>query len=174
MTPQTPSVAPPSDAATPVAVESPETPKRRRFPTLTSKPLLWTVAILAPPLAFVSPIGFFLGEFLARGSLPTVKWELPFNLAVEASRETHNAMIAVVMRLAFVVFFLGPPLGTAASLGAFFRSRRAWPKTLAALLIVANGGLLLFYPGRVWLAEFPSSSVGVFLRAFFDGVFGAF
>ncbi len=83
MTSPTPPVSPPSDAASTPAVESPETPKRRRFfPILTSKPLLWTVAILAPPLAYVSPIGFFLGEFLAGDALPTVKRELPFELAV--------------------------------------------------------------------------------------------
>lgn len=153
MTPQTPSVAPPSDVASTAAVESPEKPKRRRlFSVLTSKPLLWAVAILAPPLAYVAPIGFFLGEFLAAGSLPTVKWELPFDMAVAVSRETHNAFITLVMWLATAVFWLGAPLGTVASVGAFRRSRLVWAKTLATLLIVANVWLLLARPG-VFLLE---------------------
>ncbi len=153
MTPETPPVSPPSDAAPTPAVESPETPKRRWFRTLTSKPLLWTVAILAPPLAYVSPIGFFLGEFLAGDALPTIKWELPFGLAVEASRETHNAVITFVMGLAVAVFWLAPPLGTVASVGAFRRSRRGWTKALATLLIVANALMLFFRPICVLLAE---------------------
>lgn len=153
MTPQSPSVSFPSDAASTPALETPETTKRRRFPTLTSKPLLWTVAILAPPLAYVSLIGFFLGEFLTGGSLPTVKWELPFDLAVEASRETHNAVITFVMGLAIAVFWLAAPLGTVASVGAFRRSRLVWAKTLATLLIVANALMLFFRPICILLAE---------------------
>ena len=154
MTPQKSSVPTPSDAAsTSVVAEAPQTPKRRWFPTLTSKPLLWTVAILAPPLAYVSPIGFFLEEFLAGGSLPTVKWALPFDLAVEASRETHNALVTLVMELAIAVFWLAPPLGTVASVGAFRRSRLVWAKALATLLIVANVLMLFFRPICVILAE---------------------
>ncbi len=154
MTPETPPVSPPSDVASTAAVESPEKPKRRRlFSVLTSKPLLWTVAILAPPLAYVAPIGFFLGEFLAAGSLPTVKWELPFDMAVAVSRETHNAFITLVMGLAVAVFWLGAPLGTVASVGAFRRSRRGWTKALATLLIVANALMLFFRPICVLLAE---------------------
>ena len=154
MTPETLAVSPPTDVASTTAVESPEKPKRRRlFSVLTSKPLLWTVAILAPPLAYVAPIGFFLGEFLAGDALPTVKWELPFGLAVEASRETHNAVITFVMGLAVAVFWLATPLGTVASVGAFRRSRRGWAKTLAALLIVANVLMLFFRPICVLLAE---------------------
>lgn len=163
MTPQTPSVSPPSAAASPSAVESPETPKRRRFPTLIWKPLLWTVAILAPPLAYVSPIGFFLGEFLARDALPTVKWELPFDLAVEASRETHNAVITFVTEASVAVFWLAAPLGTVASVGAFRRSRRVWAKTLAALLIVANVWLLLSRPGLFLLEDVAPEFVVDFL-----------
>lgn len=153
MTPQTPPVAPPTDAASTPAVESPETPKRRWFPTLTLKPLLWTLALLAPPLAYISPIGFFLGEFLAGDALPTVKWELPFGLAVEASRETHNAVVTFVMGASVAAFWLAAPLGTVASIGAFRRSRLVWAKTLAALLIVANALMLFFRPICVLLAE---------------------
>lgn len=143
-----------------LAGESPETPKRRWFPTLT---LLWTVAILAPPLAYVAPIGFFLGEFLAGDALPTVKWELPFNLAVEASRETHNAVVTFVMGLAFAAFWLAAPLGTVASVGAFRRSRLVWAKTLAALLIVANIWLLLARPGLFFLEDVAPEFVVDFL-----------
>ena len=147
MTPATPSAARPPNAETPAA------PKRRFFSTLTSRPILWTLAMLAPPLAYVSPIGFFLGEFLAGDALPSVNWELPFGLSVEASRETHNAVITFVMRLAVAVFWLAPPLGTVASIGAFRRSRRVWAKALAALLIVANALMLFFRPICVLLAE---------------------
>ena len=154
MTSQTSSVSLPSDAASTSAVETPETPKRRRlFTVLTSRPLLWTVAILAPPLAYVAPIGFFLGEFLAGASLPTVKWELPFDMAVAVSRETHNALVTLVMELAIAVFWLAPPLGTVASVGAFRRSRLVWAKALATLLIVANVLMLFFRPICVILAE---------------------
>ncbi|MBR5243908.1 MAG: hypothetical protein IKW13_06720 [Thermoguttaceae bacterium] len=147
MTPETPAVALPPNAS------PSDAPKRRLFSVLTSKPLLWTLALLAPPLAYISPIGFFLGEFLAGDALPTVKWELPFGLAVEASRETHNAVIQLVMGLATAVFWLAAPLGTVASVGAFRRSRRVWAKTLAALLIVANVLMLFFRPICVLLAE---------------------
>ena len=154
MTSPTPPVSPPSDAASTPAVDSPETPKRRRlFSVLTSRPLLWTVAILAPPLAYVAPIGFFLGEFLAGASLPTVKWELPFDMAVAVSRETHNAVVTFVMGLAVAVFWLAAPLGTVASVAAFRRSRLVWAKALATLLIAANALMLFFRPLCLLLAE---------------------
>ena len=164
MTSQTSSVSLPSDAASTSAVETPETTKRRRlFSVLTSRPLLWTVAILAPPLAYVAPIGFFLGEFLAAGSLPTVKWELPFDMAVAVSRETHNAVVTFVMGLAVAVFWLAAPLGTVASVAAFRRSRLVWAKTLAALLIVANVWLLLSRPGLFLLEDVAPEFVVDFL-----------
>lgn len=146
MTPQTPPVSSPSDAASTPAVETLETPKRRRFPTLTLKPLLWTVAILAPPLAYVAPIGFFLGNLLG-GSTPTV--DLQF---CEMSRSTFATLYPFICAAAFFGFFLAAPLGTVASVGAFRRSRRVWAKALAALLIVANVWLLLTRPG-VFLLE---------------------
>ena len=164
MSPETPSVATPTPP--PAVVETtatPETPKRRLFSVLTSKPLLWTVAILAPPLAYVSPIGFFLGEFLARGSLPTVKWELPFDIVVAVPRETHNAVVTFVMGLAVAVFWLAAPLGTVASIAAFRRSRLVWAKTLAALLIVANVWLLLSRPGVFLLEDVAPEFVVDFL-----------
>ena len=157
MTPETPAVALPPNAS------PSDAPKRRLFSALTSKPLLWTVAMLAPPLAYVAPIGFFLGEFLAGDALPTVKWELPFGLAVEAARETHNAVVTFVMGLAVAVFWLAPPLGTVASVGGFRRSRLVWAKTLAALLIVANVWLLLTRPGVFLLEDVAPEFVVDFL-----------
>lgn len=147
MPPETPAVALPPNAS------PSDAPKRRLFSALTSKPLLWTVAMLAPPLAYVAPIGFFLGEFLAGDALPTVKWELPFGLAVEAARETHNAVVTFVMGLAVAVFWLAPPLGTVASVGGFRRSRLVWAKALATLLIAANALMLFFRPICLLLAE---------------------
>ncbi len=147
MTPQTPPVSPPSDAATTPAVETPETPKRRWFRTLTSKPLLWTVALLAPPLAYVSPIGFFLPELLNGPEI--VQFHLPWGPTLLIPR----SLLKVAIALTPVVFFLAPPLGTVASVGAFRRSRRVWAKTLAALLIVANALMLFFRPLCVLLAE---------------------
>lgn len=164
MSPETPSVAtPPSPPAAVEITAKPETPKRRLFSVLTSKPLLWTVAILAPPLAYVAPIGFFLGEFLAAGSLPTVKWELPFDMVVAVPRETHNAVLTLVMGLAVAVFWLAAPLGTVASVGAFRRSRRAWAKALATPLIVANVWLLLTRPGVFLLEDVAPEFVVDFL-----------
>ena len=147
MTPQTPPVSPPSDAATTPAVESLETPKRRWFSTLTSKPLLWTVALLAPLLAYVSPIGFFLPELLNGPEI--VNFHLPWGptLLIPPS------LLKVAIALTPVVFWLAAPLGTVASVGAFRRSRRGWAKTLAALLIVANVLMLFFRPICVLLAE---------------------
>ena len=147
MTSQTPPVSPPSDAATTPAVESLETPKRRWFSTLTSKPLLWTVAILAPPLAYVAPIGFFLPELLNGPEI--VNFHLPWGATLLIPR----SLLKVAIALTPVVFFLAPPLGTVASVGAFRRSRRGWAKTLAALLIVANVLMLFFRPICVLLAE---------------------
>ena len=118
---------------------------------------------MAPPLAYFSPIGFFLGEFLAGDALPTVKWELPFNLAVEASRETHNAVVTLVMGLAVAVFWLAAPLETVASVGAFRRSRLVWAKALATLLIVANVWLLLSRPGLFLLENVAPEFVADFL-----------
>ena len=147
MTPQTPPVSPPSDAASTPVVESPETPKRRRFfPILTSKPLLWTVALLAPPLAYVAPIGFFLPELLNGPEI--VQFHLPWGPTLLIPR----SLLKVAIALTPVVFWLAAPLGTVASVGAFRRSRRVWAKTLAALLIVANAWLLLARPG-VFLLE---------------------
>ena len=147
MTPQTPPVSPPSDAATTPAVESLETPKRRWFRTLTSKPLLWTFAMLTPPLAYVSPIGFFLPELLNGPEI--VHFHLPWGATLLIPR----SLLKVAIALTPVVFFLAPPLGTVASVGAFRRSRRGWAKTLAALLIVANVLMLFFRPICVLLAE---------------------
>lgn len=147
MTPQTPPVSPPSDAATTPAVKSPETPKRRWFRTLTSKPLLWTVALLAPPLAYISPIGFFLPELLNGPEI--VQFHLPWGSTLLIPR----SLLKVAIALTPVVFWLAPPLGTVASVGAFRRSRRVWAKTLAALLIVANALMLFFRPLCVLLAE---------------------
>ncbi|MBQ7111782.1 MAG: hypothetical protein IJO06_11255 [Thermoguttaceae bacterium] len=147
MTPQTPPVAPPSDAASTPVVETPETPKRRWFRTLTSKPLLWTVALLAPPLAYVSPIGFFLPELLNGPEI--VQFHLPWGPTLLIPR----SLLKVAIALTPVVFFLAPPLGTVASVGTFRRSRRGWAKALAALLIVANALMLFFRPICVLLAE---------------------
>ena len=147
MTSQTPPVSPPSDAATTPAVESLETPKRRWFSTLTSKPLLWTVALLAPLLAYVSPIGFFLPELLNGPEI------VNFHLPCGATLLIPRSLLKVAIALTPVVFFLAPPLGTVASVGAFRRSRRGWAKTLAALLIVANALMLFFRPICLLLAE---------------------
>ena len=157
MTPQTPPVSPPSDAASTPVVESPETPKRRRFPTLTLKPLLWTVAILAPPLAYVSPIGFFLPELLNGPEI--VQFHLPWGPTLLIPR----SLLKVAIALTPVVFWLAAPLGTVASIGAFVRSRRVWAKTLAALLIVANAGLLLTRPGVFLLEDVAPEFVVDFL-----------
>ena len=146
MTPQTPPVSPPSDAASTPAVETPETPKRRRFPILTSKTLLWTVALLAPPLAYVAPIGFFLPELLNGPEI--VQFHLPWGPTLLIPR----SLLKVAIALTPVVFWLAAPLGTVASVGAFRRSRLVWAKTLAALLLVANAWLLLARPG-VFLLE---------------------
>ncbi|MBQ8285307.1 MAG: hypothetical protein IJZ10_03285 [Thermoguttaceae bacterium] len=157
MTPQTPPVSSLSDAASTHAVETLETPKRRRFPTLTLKPLLWTVAILAPPLAYVAPIGFFLGNLLG-GSTPTV--DLQF---CEMSRSTFATLYPFICAAAFFGFVLAAPLGTVASVGAFRRSRRVWAKALAALLIVANVWLLLTRPGVFLLEDVTPEFVVDFL-----------
>lgn len=157
MTPQTPSASPPSDAASPPAVESPETPKRRRFPTLMWKPLLWTVAILAPPLAYISPIGFFLPERLNGPEI------VQFHLSWGPTLLIPRSLLKVAIALTPVVFWLAAPLGTVASVGAFRRSRRVWAKTLAALLIVANAWLLLTRPGVFLLEDVAPEFVVDFL-----------
>lgn len=147
MTPQTPPVAPPSDAASTPVVDSPETPKRRRlFSVLTSKPLLWTLALLAPPLAYISPIGFFLPERLNGPEI------VQFHLSWGPTLLIPRSLLKVAIALTPVVFWLAAPFGTVASVGAFLRSRLVWAKTLAALLIVANAWLLLTRPG-VYLLE---------------------
>ena len=147
MTPQTPPVAPPSDAASTPVVETPETPKRRWFRTLTSKPLLWTVALLAPPLAYVSPIGFFLPELLNGPEI--VQFHLPWGPTLLIPR----SLLKVAIALTPVVFWLAAPLGTVASVAAFRRSRLVWAKALATLLIAANALMLFFRPICVLLAE---------------------
>ena len=157
MTSQTPPVSPPSDAASTPVVESPETPKRRRFPSLTLKPLLWTVAILAPPLAYVAPIGFFLPELLNGPEI--VQFHLPWGPTLLIPR----SLLKVAIVLTPVVFWLAAPLGTVASVGAFRRSRLVWAKTLAALLIVANAWLLLARPGLFLLEDVAPEFVVDFL-----------
>ena len=158
MTSQTPPVSPPSDAASTPVVESPEAPKRRRFfPILTSKPLLWTVAILAPPLAYVAPIGFFLPELLNGPEI--VQFHLPWGPTLLIPR----SLLKVAIALTPVVFWLAAPLGIVASVGAFRRSRLVWAKTLAALLIVANAWLLLARPGLFLLEDVAPEFVVDFL-----------
>lgn len=157
MTSQTLPVSPPSDAATTPAVESLETPKRRWFRTLTSKPLLWTVALLAPPLAYVSPIGFFLPELLNGPEI--VNFHLPWGATLLIPR----SLLKVAIALTPVVFWFAPPLGTVASVGAFRRSRRGWAKAIAALLIVANVWLLLSRPGLLLLEDVTPDFVADFL-----------
>ena len=148
MTSPTPPVSPPSDAASTPAVDSPETPKRRRlFSVLTSRPLLWTVAILAPPLAYVAPIGFFLPELLNGPEI--VQFHLPWGPTLLIPR----SLLKVAIALTPVVFWLAAPLGPVASVAAFRRSRLVWAKALATLLIAANALMLFFRPICLLLAE---------------------
>ena len=151
MTPQTPAAAFQPNA------EPSNAPKRRLFSVLTSKPLLWTVAILAPPLAYVAPIGFFLPELLNGPEI--VQFHLPWGPTLLIPR----SLLKVAIALTPVVFFLAPPLGTVASVGTFRRSRRGWAKALAALLIVANVWLLLSRPGLFLLQDVAPDFVGDFL-----------